>query len=407
MGGRKIMKAIELLDIISTGETSRVQFKRELGNQDKIASEIIAFSNSKGGMIIFGVEDKTGDIVGLDYRELQKTSNSAGTIANDFVKPLVYVTTDVVRLDTAEGEKNILIVHVDEGVSKPYKDRDGTIWIKQGSDKRKVTDNAEILRLFQQSCGVFVDEMKVANTSENDIDKEKVAEYIKKIQKNPEEIRRIPPPQLYGSLNILKNDQLTLGGLLVFSKEPQLYRPAFCVKAVAFFGNSIGSTEYRDSRDITGTIPELFREGMSFFCANLRHIQAGQNFNSTGKLEISEVALEELLQNALTHRDYSKNASIRLMTFDNRIEIVSPGCLPNSLTVESIKMGNAVVRNNLLTSYCAKLMNYRGFGSGIIRATNCQHGIEFINDIDGEQFIVKIPRIAESQQDETVPSEAT
>jgi predicted HTH transcriptional regulator len=392
----KIMNPIELLDIISTGETSMVQFKRELDNHDKAAAEIIAFSNSKGGILLFGVEDKTGDIIGLDYRELQKTSNSVAAIANDFVKPLVYVTTEVVQLDATNGKKNILIVHIDEGISKPYKDRNGTVWIKQGADKRKVTDNAEILRLFQQSGGVYVDEMTVVNTGESDIDKEKVVEYLKKIQKDPEEIEKIPAVQLYGSLKILKNNQLTLGGLLFFARNPQLYRPVFCVKAVAFFGNSIGSTEYRDSRDITGTIPELFREGMNFFNVNLKHIQGKQNFNSTGELEISEIAIEELLQNALIHRDYSKNAPIRLMVFDNRIEIVSPGCLPNSPTVESIKMGNAVVRNNLLINYCAKLMNYRGFGSGIIRAINHQHGIEFINDIDGEQFIVKIPRTAEA-----------
>jgi predicted HTH transcriptional regulator len=387
------MKAAELLDIISTGETSRVQFKRELDSNDKIAAEIIAFFNSKGGMLLFDIEDKTGDIVGLDYRELQKTGNSIAAIANDSVKPLVYVTTEVVQLEAADGKKNILIVYVDEGVSKPYKDRNGTIWIKQGSDKRKVTDNAEILRLFQQSGGVSVDEMTVANTGESDVDKEKVVEYIKKIQRDPEEIETIPLLQLYGSLKILKNKQLTLGGLLFFAKDPQLYKPVFCIKAVSFLGNSLGATEYRDSRDITGTIPKLFREGMTFFISNLRHVQAGQNFNTTGKLEISEIALEELLQNALVHRDYSKNAPIRLMIFDNRIEIVSPGCLPNNLTVESIKLGNAVVRNNLLTNYCAKLMNYRGFGSGIIRAMNHQSGIEFINDIAGEQFIVKIQRI--------------
>jgi predicted HTH transcriptional regulator len=280
-------------------------------------------------------------------------------------------------------------------LSKPYKDRNGTVWIKQGADKRKVTDNAEILRLFQQSGGVYVDEMTVANTGESDIDKEKVAEYIKKIQGRQEEILKIPAIQLYGNLNVLKNGHLTLGGLLFFAKNPQLYKPAFCIKAVAFFGNDLGSTEYRDSRDITGTIPELFYEGIRFFNANLKHIQAGQNFNLTGRLEISEIALEELLQNALIHRDYSKNAPVRLMIFDNRIEIVSPGCLPNSLTVESIKLGNAVIRNNLLAVYCSKSMNYRGFGSGIIRAINNQANIELINDIAGEQFIVKIPRPAE------------
>jgi predicted HTH transcriptional regulator len=392
MEGWKNMNPIELLDIIGAGETSSVQFKREFDNQDKVASELIAFSNSKGGMLVFGIEDKTGGIIGLDYQELQKANSSLATIANDFVKPLVYITTEVVLVNTTVGRKNILIVHVDEGLSKPYKDRNGTIWIKQGADKRKVTDNAEILRLFQQSGGLYIDEMTVANTSENDIDKEKVTEYIKKVQGVSDEIEKMSAVQLYGNLNILKNNCLTLGGLLFFSKNPQLYRPVFCVKAIAFFGNDLGSTEYRDSRDIIGTIPELFYEGMHFFVRNLKHIQAGQNFNSTGKLEISEIALEELLQNALVHRDYSKNASIRLMVFDNRIEIVSPGCLPNNLTVQSIKLGNAVVRNNLLSAYCSKAMNYRGFGSGIIRAFNNQPNIELINDLAGEQFIVKIPR---------------
>jgi predicted HTH transcriptional regulator len=183
MGGRKIMNPQELLNIISLGETSKVQFKRELDNQDKIAAEIIAFSNSKGGMLLFGIEDKTGDIVGLDYQEPQRTGNSVATIANDFVKPLVYVTTEVVQLDIANEKKNVLIVHIDEGVSKPYKDRNGAIWLKQGADKRKVTDNAEILRLFQQSGGVYVDEMTVADTGESDIDKEKVVEYMKKFKK--------------------------------------------------------------------------------------------------------------------------------------------------------------------------------------------------------------------------------
>ncbi|MDR1880485.1 MAG: hypothetical protein LBQ78_06090 [Tannerellaceae bacterium] len=256
----------------------------------------------------------------------------------------------------------------------------------------KVTDNAEIMRLFQQSGALYVDEMVVAHTTINDIDRYKVTEYLGKLKKTLEGVEEILDNQLYVNLNIVKNGQLTLGGLLFFSKNPQQYKPVFCIKAVSFFGNSIGGNDYRDSRDITGTVPELFKEGMSFFNSNLRHVQAGQNFNSTGILEISEVALEEILQNALVHRDYTKNAPIRLMIFDDRVEIVSPGCLPNSLTVESIKMGNAVVRNNLLISYCSKLMNYRGFGSGIIRAMNNHPNIELINDVEGEQFIVKIPR---------------
>ena len=386
------MNETELLDIIKRGETSSVQFKLEFDNQDKIAAEMIAMANAKGGMIIFGIEDKTGSIVGLDYANLQSANNKISTIANDLIKPQIYVFTEIVSIETDAEQKYILLVSIDEGIAKPYKDKNGTIWIKQGTDKRKLTDNDQIMRLFQQSGKVFADEMVVTDTNTEDIDRKKVEDYIKRVTKNPDEYMKISDNVLYQNLHIIKKNNLTLGGLLFFSNEPQKYKPAFCVKAVSFYGNSIGGLNYRDSRDMAGTIPEMFRESISFLKMNLRHEQRGQNFNSVGILEISEIALEELVQNALIHRDYTRNSPIRLMIFDNRVEIISPGCLPNSLTVENIKLGTAVVRNNLLASYASKLIKYRGLGSGIVRAINEQPNIELINDESGEQFIVKIPR---------------
>lgn len=384
-----MMDAIELLNIVGFGETSKVQFKEMLDNDDKIAAELIAMSNSKGGMILFGIKDKTGEICGLDYAELQYIGNKIATIATDFVKPQVFVTTEVIPIKTETDSKKVLVVSIEEGIAKPYKDRNGVIWIKQGSDKRKLTDNNEQIRLFQQSGSLYVDEMIVPNTSIADIDSDKVEEYLKKID---EEDIDLPRDQIYKNMNILKDTRLTLGGLLFFSKEPQKYRPAFGIKAVSYFGNEIEGDAYRNSKDINGTIPELFEQGMAFFKSSLRQIQNGQNFNSTGVLEISSVALEELLQNALTHRDYSKNAPIRILIFDNRIELISPGALPNSLTVENIKMGNTVVRNNLLVTFCSKTMKYRGLGSGILRALKEQRNVELVNDSEGEQFIVRIPR---------------
>lgn len=383
------MDVLELLNIINAGETSRVQFKEKLDNSDSIAAEMIAMSNSKGGMILFGIRDKAGEIIGLDYQQLQLTENKLATIANDSVKPQIFILTEVVPLPSDTGVKNILVASLEEGIAKPYKDRNGTIWIKQGGDKRRLTDNNEQMRLFQQSGILYADEMIVPNTGVNDIDGEKVKAYLHKIQGDNIEI---PKDLLYKNLNILKSGRLTLGGLLFFAVNPQQYRPAFCIKAVSFFGNDIGGTDYRDSIDIVGTIPEMFEKGIAFFKTNLRHTQQEQNFNSTGILEISQIALEELLQNALTHRDYSKNAPVKILIFDNRVEIVSPGALPNSLTIENIKMGNAVVRNNLIVSYSSKLMKYRGLGSGITRAFKAQPDIELINDSDGEQFKVVISR---------------
>ncbi|MDR3218951.1 MAG: putative DNA binding domain-containing protein [Dysgonamonadaceae bacterium] len=302
------MTATELNEIISLGETSKVQFKRELDNPDKIAAEIIAMANAKGGMIIFGVEDKTGVITGLDYAKLQTINNRIATIANELVKPTVFLTTEAISIN---DEMKTLVVYIDEGTAKPYKDNNGTIWMKQGADKRKVTDNNEQIRLFQQSGRLYVDEMIVPNTSEKDIDIRKVEEYLLHLSSTIDNTNDFPKNYLYQNLNIIRNNRLTLGGLLFFAKIPQRYQPAFCIKAVAFYGNNIGESDYKDSRDIIGTIPEMFKDGMSFFKAHLLHKQNGQNFNSTGILEISEIALEELLQNALLCKPLHKKASVK------------------------------------------------------------------------------------------------
>ena len=382
------MREDELRKIVSQGETSRVQFKLRIENNDSIAAEFIAMANSKGGMVIVGVQDKTGDIVGLDYVELQSTGSAVSSIANELVKPQVFITTEAVSC----GDTNVLVIYVEEGIAKPYKDRNGTIWIKQGCDKRKLTDNSEQIRLFQQNGLLFADEMIVPDTGISDIDESKVKEYLAKIDDSDTDL---PLERVCKNLNILKESRLTLGGLLFFSKNPQRYRPAFCIKAVSFFGNEIEGVDYRDSEDITGTIPQMFEKGMGFLLRNLHHVQKGQNFNSTGILEISRIALEEVLQNALTHRDYTRNSPINLLVFDDRVELASPGCLPNSLTIENIRMGNAVVRNNLIVSFCSKLMKYRGLGSGIRRAVKEEPSLLLDNDKENEKFVVTFQRAAQ------------
>jgi len=387
------MNSIELLDILSTGETSKVQFKERITSSDKFAAEIVAMTNSLGGIILLGIRDKTGDIIGLTNNELHDYGTRIANIATENVIPVVYVTTEIVTVELEEKAKNILIVNVGEGVNKPYKvSKTLKVYVKQGDTKRQVSDNAEMLRLFQESGNLLADEMEVPNTSIADVNIEEVKKYTEKVLEKTIEETGLEITQLLKNINIIRNIRLTLGGLLFFGINPQKYKPAFCIKAVSFLGNNIEGKNYRDSQDILGTIPKLFKKGMDFFNNNLKYTQQGQNFNSLGILEVSRTALEEVLQNALIHREYFKNAPIRLLIFDNRIELISPGKLPNSLTVENIKSGNAVVRNNLLASYCVNTMYYRGFGSGIKRALKEQPNIEFINDIDGEQFIVKIPR---------------
>lgn len=183
-------------------------------------------------------------------------------------------------------------------------------------------NNAEIMRLFQHSGNLLADEMEVHGTSIADVDEKGFSDYFKKEFGKSFEERGLSFEQALRAKRVLRNNQLTLAGLLFFAKDPQAVKPAFAIKAVSYFGNDIAGNQYRSKpKDLTGTIPELFEKGMDFLMGNLDYIQSGESFNAQGKPEISGIALEELFQNALVHRDYFKNSPIRLLLFDNRVEI--------------------------------------------------------------------------------------
>jgi predicted HTH transcriptional regulator len=382
------MDAIELLELIKKGESSTVQFKVRVNDAYKVGAEMVAFSNAKGGKIVVGIDDETGGINGLNYEEIQATNQLLSNAASDNIKPPIYITTETITVN----EDNVVLVTIPEGASKPFMDNKGIIWTKNGSDKRKVIAKEEIARLLQSSGNFYADEMPVNGATINDLDESKFLNYFTKNWGETPDDLGVPFIKALENTFTIKEDKLTLGGLLFFGKSPQKFKPAFCVKAVAYFGNEIEGTEYRDSEDIKGTIPQMFDNSMSFLKRNLKKTQQGQSFNSEGILEVSETALEELLQNALIHRDYLINSPIRLFIFDNRIEIISPGKLPNNLTIDHIKFGSSVIRNNLLTSFCSKIMKYRGIGSGIRRAIKAFPQTELVNDIERELFIVILRR---------------
>lgn len=386
------MEAIELLNIISTGETSKVQFKEKMPHRDSISQEIVAMSNALGGVILLGVQDVSGEAKGLTQEEIESYDRIIAEIA-DNTKPVVYVTTEVVTITKRPSNADILVVHVSEGINKPYKTQKGEIYMKQGSNKRLLTDNAEIMRLFQSSGNLLADEMEVYGTSIYDIDKTAFSEYFKKEFGQSIEEKGLTYEQALKAKRVLRNNQISLAGLLFFGVTPQTIKPAFTIKVVSFFVNDISDTEYKSKpSDLQGTIPKLFEDCMGFLKSNLHFLQKDTEFNLKGQLEISEIALTELLQNALVHRDYFKNSPIRVLIFKNRVEMISPGKLPNNLTVEDIKFGNPVIRNNQLVSFSTHVMLFSGLGSGIRRSLKEQPNIELINDIEGEQFLVKIPR---------------
>jgi len=384
------MEPLELSTIIKHGESSKVQFKERMPNPDSFAHELIAFSNSNGGIIVFGVNDKTGNLNGLSFSEIQQINQSIANITSQKVYPPVYLTIETVTVD----DNALLLINVEEGISKPYKDSNGTIYVKNGADKRKVTSNDEIARLLG-SRNMLADETEIFDTSIKDIDTRLFSEYFKKEFGMSYEEKGLTLEEALNAKKVMRNNHVTLAGLLFFGVEPQSFRPAFTIKAAMFAGNDIGGNTYRSKpEDLTGIIPELFKQGMMYLKSSIKYLQNGQEFNSHGIPEISIVAMQEVLQNALIHRDYFKNAPVRLLVFDNRIEIISPGKLPNSLTVDDVKFGNPVIRNNQIAMFASRTLPYSGLGSGLRRAFAEQPDMELENDVSGEQFIVRFPRKA-------------
>jgi ATP-dependent DNA helicase RecG len=385
------MEALEVIELMSRGEDSRTQFKQAPISSKALAEEIVAFSNSKGGRILFGVDDR-GALVGLSPDQIQQINQGLSDAANDKVRPSVYPESEIVRIE----DRLVLVVTVRPGVGRPYADKSGSFWVKSGPDKRRITSREEIQRMLQASSLIHADEVPVEGTTLEAIDSRHFEEFF--AQEYGERVEAalqgsgISLTQLLGNLGLAKGETLNLAGLLLFGSRPQRYRPAFVVKAVSFVGTDPAGDHYRDSEDISGCLKEMHIRTISFLTRNLRKVQGERSFNSEGTLEVPLVALEELVVNMLLHRDYFISAPWRVMMFDDRIELISPGALPNNLTIENIRSGVSNIRNPVITSFATKELPYRGIGTGVRRALAAVPDLGLESDRDTNQFTVRIPR---------------
>jgi len=383
------METLELLEIIQKGESSYVQFKERIKDAHSISQEMVAFANFKGGTIVIGVNDKTGELNGLSFKEIQKHNEMLVNAASNNIKPSLFITTEQVSINN----EILIIAKIPEGTNKPYKDKTGIIWIKNGSDKRRVTSNEELVRLLQESKSIFADEQIIPNTSFSEFDIDKFKIYLKKRYDKSVEEYDIEIKQLAVNSNLIKDNNLTLTGLLLFGKNPQKLRPLFSVQCVAFADNSIETTNFIDKEPIfEGDLKTIFDKSIAFINRNLTKKQTDKSFNSQTELEIPYEVFEELIVNALIHRNYFINSSIKIFIFPNRIEIISPGVLPNSLTIENIKNGISIPRNPTLQSIAQFILPYSGLGTGISRIIKTYSNIDFKNNTSKEQFISIIKR---------------
>ena len=403
----------DILKQIKAGEVSGVQFKERILDKYDIACELVAFSNSHGGKLVVGIKDKTGEINALSYSEVQETTNLLSDIASENVVPSILIKIDTIEVD----DGNLVIATVKEGLNKPYHDNKGIVWVKNGADKRKVFDNAELAEMMTD-CGSFApDEAGVRDATVNDLDATTIKQFLgnrfeRVLEKkgltgdafNEASLDMICSAIAKGhdcekilrNLRFIRPDgTLTVAAMLLFGKYTQRWMPMMTAKCICFAGNSIGGKVFRDKvndADMEGNLLHQYDTIMDFFTRNLHNVQVGAEFNSMGKLEIPYTSLVEFTVNSLVHRSLNMKAPVRIFIFDNRVEIHSPGALPNGLTIDDIKAGTSMPRNMFLFNNAIYLLPYTGVGSGITRALDEDINVTFMNNDKAQEFIITVWR---------------
>ena len=403
----------DILKQINAGEVSGVQFKERILDKYDIACELVAFSNSHGGKLVVGIKDKTGEINALSYSEVQETTNLLSDIASENVVPSI-----LIKIDTVEVEDgNLVVATVKEGLNKPYHDNKGIVWVKNGADKRKVFDNAELAEMMTD-CGSFApDEAGVRDATVNDLDATTIKQFLGNRFDRVLENKGLTGDafneasldmicsaiakghdceKILRNLRFIRPDgSLTVAAMLLFGKYTQRWMPMMTAKCICFAGNSVGSKVFRDKvndADMEGNLLHQYDTIMDFFTRNLHNVQVGDEFNSMGKLEIPYTSLVEFTVNSLVHRSLNMKAPVRIFIFDNRVEIHSPGALPNGLTIDDIKAGTSMPRNMFLFNNAIYLLPYTGVGSGITRALDEDVNVTFMNNDKAQEFVITVWR---------------
>ena len=359
----------ELLAAFARGESQQQEFKRQLDNAESVAGEIVAFANSEGGVLYVGVTDE-GSLMGLadPERDFQTLTH----ICRDRCIPPI---SPVIEQYTVDGH-TLLALTVKPALNhlKPYRTAGGRFYVRVGKDKQDATGR-ELMRIAQAAGELHYDESPVLGAGLDELALPAFAAYHRiqfgiSLDEHLAQSGLMLARLLYNLrlLHDLDGEQtLSVAAVLVFGVNPQRWLPQSRVSAAAFAGNDEDS-DILDRRELVGRLPVILDDARVFLDRNIRRPAREHGFGREDILLYDRTALGEAVVNAVAHRDYSLSGSqIRLFLFRDRIEVRSPGRLPNSITLENIKMGVHAERNRAICTLLTQLGYMSAIGTGVPR----------------------------------------
>jgi ATP-dependent DNA helicase RecG len=377
------MDLTELQQRIGRWEDLHTEFKECPVRPNDLADPLVAFANTEGGHLILGV-NKDKAIIGVSDPDVVK--RDIDNISYNNCEPPVTISQET--LTTPDG-KTVVIVHVPKGDQRPYRSNRGLYRLRTDSGIRPAS-RQELLRLFQASESLYYDELAVSRATLDDLDFRAIERYLDDTQGRKWRSYGLTLERLLVNLNLARpldtTIHPTLAGLLFFGNEPQRHVPYAYITAARFPGTSLANNP-ADVKKIEGTMPTMLEDVLRFLYIYLPLPHVIEALNPETRPELPAVALRELIINALSHRDYTLEGPIRVLIFDDRVEIRSPGKLPNGVTLEALPFGVHLLRNPTIYNLFLRLGWVTEVGSGFPRA------IDQVQQLTGEPLTWKLEGI--------------
>lgn len=374
------MTKTELLELIKNGESSGVEFKRDTEETEKLAKELVALANLCGGRVFLGVDDDVS-IVGITRDDLEEWVMN---VCRDKIRPELIPYYEVIR--DVEPGKDVAIVQVDRGwaVHHRWHKKHRNYYIRVGTTSREASAE-ELERLFQQRGTFRLEVRGVSGSSAEDFDYRRLHDYFQRVRS--QDTPKADDADAWQ--NLLLNTEFlieeddrkpaTVAGLLLFCANPNRFLPQAGIDAVAYPGKEKDYAA-KERLSIRGPMTALMgndgiienglvEQAVEFVRRNTQVAAAltdGSRREQTWTYP--EEAVRETIVNALVHRDYLLfGTTVELSIYEDRMEVISPGRLPNGITPQRMVTGCRSARNQLLKDVMRDYGYLEHMGMGVPR----------------------------------------
>jgi len=405
------MTKTELLELVRNGESSGVEFKRDIIENSDLAKELVAFTNFDGGHVLLGVDDD-GTVYGLTRSNIEQFVMNT---CRDKIRPEIIPYFEIIK--DVEPGKDVAVVSVDKGwtVHSRWHSNHSTYYIRVGTHSKEASKE-ELERLFQQRGAFRLEVRPVTGSSIDDLDMRRLQDYFHRVRRQD-----VPPSEnLQEWKQLLVNTEImtgteglfvcTVAGLLLFGKNPNRFIPQAGIDAVAYpgldkeyaskertaiRGPMVGLFMEKDNQLIE---PGIIEQAVHFVKRNIGvSAVLSHGTSRIEKADYPEEVIREVLVNATVHRDYLLSSTdIELSIYADRLEVISPGRLPNGITPERMRAGCRAARNQLLKDVMRDYGYLEHMGMGIprkiIKGMQEHNGTEPDLIGEGERFTLRLWR---------------